>query len=169
MKSSKTVKGFLEEKMSLEKQQKDKELAELRYKVLSYYNLGEMVMFDGEGNEDDFPLGDEDARFKYVCNISDEDFEKVYAIYKNEAEEPAAEISKGAEGTLNACAIIILIIGVISLIAFGIIAYDDDYYHTVFHWNIFGIGLGVFFVSLINFAFARVIANISNKLNNLKK
>ena len=174
MNSSETVKNFLKDKDALRKQKEARELAELKYKVLSHYNLGEMEMYEGKGDKNDYSLYDNDnwggtQRFKYNCEISDEDFEKVYEIYKNETVEPEKTHNSGAENTLNVCATIILIIGILSLIIFGIIAVDDSHYHTVFHWDVFSIGLGVFFVSLITSAFARVIVNISSKLNNLKK
>ena len=173
MNSSEAVNNFLRDKDTLRKQKEASELAELKYKVLSHYNLGEMEMYDGKGDKNDYPLYDNDwggtQRFRYNCEISDEDFEKVYEIYKKETVGSEETHNSGAENTLNVCATIILIIGILSLIVFGIIAVDDSHYRTVFHWDVFSTGLGVFFVSLITSAFARVIVNISSKLNNLKK
>ena len=88
MNSSETVKNFLKDKDALRKQKEARELAELKYKVLSHYNLGEMEMYEGKGDKNDYSLYDNDnwggtQRVKYNCEISDEDFEKVYEIYKN--------------------------------------------------------------------------------------
>ena len=163
--SCEAVKTFLEQENQKEKNKE----AQYRYEVLSHYNLGAEVVFDGNGNKDDYPLLRQDmygetTRFKYVCDVSDEDFKKVQSIYEKDITHKSG-INGGAENTLNVCAVIILILGIISALVFGIIAVDNSHYRTVFHWDVFGIGLATFFVSLINFAFAKVIVNISQKLN----
>ena len=167
--SCEAVKTFLEQENQKEKNQE----AQYRYEVLSHYNLGAEVVFDGNGNKDDYPLLRQDMygktiRYKYVCDISEEDFEKIKAIYEKKAKD--AVKNDGAEKTLNTCAIILLIMGIVALIAMSISASEEvktGYYSTkiVFNWTKFGIGVGLFFTSLIEFAFAKVIVNISNKLN----
>jgi hypothetical protein len=172
--SSEIVKQFLEKKESDEELRKNKELAQLRHNVLSHYNLGTIQYFDGNGDKNDYPLiNSEGKRFRYDCEISDEDFEKIRRIYDKENPNSENEINEGAEKTLNACSIIVLIIGIISFIALWVNSYEEHYelYRSVstFNWNTFGLGAGILFVSIINMAFSRVIVNISRKLNKLGK
>ena len=167
--SNEKVKDFLLKKG----QEKEKQKAQLKYKVLSHYDLGEAVYYQDGDNIEDFPVYIEKTtssgkvigkRIKYVCNISDEDFEKIKEIYdKENPKSNNDEIKDRAEKTLNTCAVILLILGIIVFIAMCVAA--ADYYG--FNWSLFGIGVGVFFTSLIEFAFAQVLVNISRKLNKL--
>ena len=43
--SSKKVQRFLEEERTLQQQRKNEELAEMKYKVLEHYQLGEKIYF----------------------------------------------------------------------------------------------------------------------------
>ena len=162
--SSEKVQEFLKRK------EKEKDIQEIknRYNILSHYNLGENVYFEGEGNEDEYPLKDFDSygktrKFKYDCKISDEDFERVREIYNQEVGSSNMGTNDGAEKVLSTCAAILLIIGIIAFIVLWIAAADS--YH--FNWTMFGIGTGVLLTSLIEFAFAKVLVNISRKLNKL--
>lgn len=157
----------------LKKKEEEKDIQEIknRYKILSHYNLGENVYFEGEGNEDEYPLKEFDSygktrKFKYDCNISDEDFERICEFYYQEV--GSAENlgpNDGAEKVLSICVTILLIIGIIAFIVLWVAAADS--YH--FNWTLFGIGTGVFLTSLIEFAFAKVLVNISRKMNKLEK
>lgn len=172
--SSEVVKQFLEKKESAEEQRKSKELAQLRHEVLSHYNLGTIQYFDGNGDINDYPLiNSEGKRFRYDCEISDEDFDKIKRIYNQENPNSENEINEGAERTLNACAIIVLIIGIVSFIALWVNSYEEhnELYRSVstFNWNTFSTGTGILLFSIINLAFSRVIINISRKLNKLGK
>ena len=167
--SNAKVKDFLLKK----EQEKESQEAQLKYNVLSHYDLGETSYYQDGDNIEDFPFYIEKTtssgktvgkRFKYICNISDEDYEKIKEIYEKEnPKSNTDEIKDGAEKTLNICALILLILGIIVFIAMLIVAADD----YDFNWSLFGIGAGVFFTSLIEFAFAKVLVNISRKLNKL--
>ena len=163
--SSTRVKLFLEKKNAIEKQKKDKDLAQLKYEILSHYKLGESVSYDENVDKNEVPLIDSRGnKFKYVCDVSEEDFEKIKEIYdKENPKSTNDEIKDSAEKTLNTCAVILLILGIIVFIAMWVVAADD----YDFNWSLFGIGAGVFFTSLIEFAFAKVLVNISRKLNKL--
>jgi hypothetical protein len=169
--SSTRVKLFLEKKNAIEKQKKDKDLAQLKYEILSHYKLGESISYDENVDKNEFPLIDSRGnKFKYVCDVSEEDFEKIKEIYDKENPKSTDDeikdgtgIKDSAEKTLNTCAVILLILGIIVFIAMWVAAADD----YDFNWSLFGIGAGVFFTSLIEFAFAKVLVNISRKLNKL--
>ena len=154
--SSEKVQDFLQKK----EQEKEKQEAELKYNILSYYGLGEAVYYKEGDNPDDFPLGSENGtiRFRYDCDITEEDFTKIKAAYEKDTK---ASINDKSETTLNACAVILLIIGILVLIVTSFVAIDQK------SWSLFGIGLGIFLTFLIEYAFAKVIVNISCKLNKL--
>lgn len=160
--SNKKVQEFLKTK----EEEKDNQEIQYRYKVLSHYNLGETVYFKEGDFVEDFPLtsnnGFTKKRFRYDCSISDEDFEKVCGFYRQEVEALGSDgFNKGAEKTLNACAIILLIIGIFVFVITFIGALVEE------SWSLFGIGAGIFFTTLIENAFAKVLVNISHKLNKL--
>lgn len=174
------VKKFLKEKENSKEQEKGKEkdLNQLRSKVLNYYNLGEKVFYKEGDNIEDFPFTLWDCgfskRYKYVCDISDEDFEKVLEIYNQEVGTKAnsnneSNIDDRAEKILGNYALYLLIFGIIwlfgSLIFAIIVAIDEE------DWSLFvsefGKGLCVFGVSLVGFAFIKVFVNISYKLDKI--
>lgn len=167
--SCEAVKTFLEQENQKEKNKE----AQYRYEVLSHYNLGEEIVYNGDGNIEDYPLLREDIwgktiKFKYTCDISDEDFNKIQKMYETEKlnktnveDVPnSTKIKDGAEKTLNACAVIFLILGILSVLG-GLVATLDDIDNVA----LLGIGIGVFLIFLFNCAFAKVIVNISRKLN----
>ena len=158
--SCEAVKTFLEQENQKEKNQE----AQYRYEVLSHYNLGAEVIFDGNGNKDDYPLLRQDMygetiRFNYICDVFDDDFRKIQLIYEKEMKSVVK--NDGAEKTLNICATILVILGILTLVVMFFVANSERY----FNWGLFGIGIGAFFTCLIENAFAKVILNISNKLN----
>ncbi len=165
--SSEKVQEFLKKK----EEEKDIQEIKNRYKILSHYNLGENVYFEGEGNEEEYPLKEFDSygktrKFKYDCKISDEDFERVCEFYNQEVGlSENLVLNDNAEKVLSTCVTILLIIGIIAFIVIWVAAADS--YH--FNWTLFGIGTGVLLTSLIEFAFAKVLVNISRKLNKLEK
>lgn len=167
--SCEAVKTFLEQENQKEKNKE----AQYRYEVLSHFKLGKEIVYNGDGNIDDYPLLREDVwgktiRFKYTCDISDEDFNKIQTIYETERlnntiadDTPKSnKIKDGAEKTLNVCAVIFLILGILSVLC-GLVATIDDIEMVA----LLGIGIGVFLLFLFNCAFAKVIVNISRKLN----
>ena len=168
--SSKKVQRFLEEERTLQQQRKNEELAEMKYKVLEHYQLGEKIYFKEGDNIDDFPLHEvnesfEDVNFRYDCDISDEDFQEICKIYEEESSESPKQttINNRAENILYVCSLISLIVGIIALIASVAIAIDEEI------WLAFGIGIFVFLTSLVEYAFVKVFVNISYKLDWLKK
>ena len=69
------MQGFLQKLQDT----KVKQEVQLRYEVLSYYDLGEKIYFEGEDNEDDYQLSEFDnygksRKFKYCCDISEDDY-----------------------------------------------------------------------------------------------
>lgn len=157
--SSEKVQEFLQKK----EQEKVKQEAQFRYKILSLYDLGEKVYYkEGEPIED-YPLsndtGVKNDRFRYDCNISEEDFKKVSEIYKQEL--MSSETNDGAEKILGIFALILLIIGIITFFILTIAAIEEE------EWVLFGYGLGVFLGTLIEYAFTKVFVNISHKLDKI--
>lgn len=139
--------------------EKKKQEAQFRYEVLSYFNLGEKVDRKEGDTIEDFLLEDSSGnKFKYDCDISEEDF----VIVKTAYEESRARINDKAETTLNVCANVLLSIGIAVFAILSYKAFDNE------SGTLFGIGAGVFFTSLIEFAFAKVLVNISCKLNKLR-
>ena len=139
--------------------EKEKQEAQFRYEVLSHFDLGEKVDRKEGDKIEDFLLEDSSGnRFKYDCDISEEDF----AIVKTAYEESRARINDKAETTLIVCANVLLCIGIAVFAILSYKAFDSE------SWTLFGIGAGVFFTSLIEFAFAKVLVNISCKLNKLR-
>lgn len=174
--SSEKVKKFLEEKELSERQEKEKEmnLTQLRYEVLNHYNLGEIVIYKEGDRIEDFPLTRKRSvgrsliteRFRYDCDISDEDFEKILEIYNQEVgvtEESETKINDGAEKILGVYAVVALIVGIIAFFVCFIVAFSIE------EWSLIGTGLGVFLATLVGFAFIKVFVNISYKLDNLRK
>ena len=179
--SSEKVTQFLEEKQASEIQRKNAELAKQRYEILSHYNLGEKILYKEGDNIDDFPIikarydqytGEiTNERFRYDCDISDEDFEKVSKIYtqeikSNEKDQNSQELDDSAEKTLKTIAIITLVLGIVTFFICFIVAATADY---GFEWGAFGYGIGVLIASIVSWAFTRVFVNISIKLNKLNK
>ena len=179
--SSEKVTQFLEEKQASEIQRKNTELAQHRYEILSHYNLGEKILYKEGDNIDDYPftkaLYDQftgeikKERFRYDCDISDEDFEKVSKIYtqeikSNEQKQNSQELDDSAEKTLKTIAIITLVLGIVTFFICFIVAATADY---GFEWGAFGHGIGVLIASIVSWAFTRVFVNISIKLNKLNK
>ena len=155
--SSEKVQEFLQKK----ERKRIRQEAESRYEVLNYFGLGKAVDYKEGDSPDNYPLrSNSGERFRYDCDITEEDFQKVKAIYENETR---AIINNRSETTLNACAVILLIIGILGLIITTVIAVDQQ------SWSLFGVGLGAFLTILLEYAFAKVIVNISNKLNGLNK
>lgn len=167
--SSDKVQHFLEEKHVLQQKRKNEELAELKYKILEHYKLGQKVYFKEGDNINDFPLHEfngsfEDANFRYDCDISDEDFREIYEIYEEENPNSLGQkINNKAENILYDCSVITLIVGIIAFIASIPIAIIEEI------WFAFGIGVFVFLASLVEYAFVKVFVNISYKLDWLKK
>lgn len=172
--SSEKVKMFLEEKEQFEKQEKNKETdsPQLRYKVLSHYNLGEKVIYKDGDNIDDFPLTRQRSvgrsvvteRFKYECDITDEDFERILNIYNQEIEsnnQSENEIDNSAEGIVKTFAMVALVVGIIAFVITLIVAF------TVEEWSLIGTGIGLFVVGLFAYAFTKVFVNISYKLDKI--
>lgn len=73
--SSGKIQVFLQQKEQERIKQKEME----RFKILSRYRLGELVYFKEGDVADEFPLSfpKDKRKFKYECDISEEDFEKV--------------------------------------------------------------------------------------------
>ena len=164
------VKKFLKEKENSKEQEKGKEkdLNQLRSKVLNYYNLGEKVFYKEGDNIEDFPFTIWDCgfskRYKYVCDISDEDFEKVLEIYNQEIEsnnQSENEIDNSAEGIVKTFAMVALVVGIIAFVIALIVAF------TVEEWSLIGTGIGLFVVGLFAYAFTKVFVNISYKLDKI--
>ena len=164
------VKKFLKEKENSKEQEKGKEkdLNQLRSKVLNYYNLGEKVFYKEGDNIEDFPFTIWDCgfskRYKYVCDISDEDFEKVLEIYNQEIEsnnQSENEIDNSAEGIVKTFAMVALVVGIIAFVITLIVAF------TVEEWSLIGTGLGLFVTGLFAYAFTKVFVNISYKLDKI--
>ena len=129
------------QKLLLAEQQKKAENdALMRYKVLSHFGLGKVEYFRQGENYDDYPIIQNNTRLRYDCDISDEDFEKVYEIYKKQVDLTVKpETKDGAEKTLSVCAIILLIVGILTLVVtVGSASAERD-----FNWTLFGIGIGV--------------------------
>ncbi len=150
------------QKLLLKKQKgKERQEAQLRYEVLNYFNLGERVDFKEGDDVENFPLDDPSGgKFRYDCDISEEDYIKIKEEYE---EETRAIINDKSENTLNVCAVVLLIIGIIVFAILSFIAIDNE------SWTLFGIGAGVFFSFLIEFAFAKVLVNISRKLDKFRE
>ena len=171
--SSEQVKKFLEEKEKSKKQEQKKEeeqqdLNQLRAKVLNHYQLGEKVFYKEGDNIEDFPFTIWDCgfskRYKYVCDISDEDFEKVLEIYNQEVEsnnQVKSEIDNSAEGIVKTFAMIALVAGIIAFVVTLIVAF------IVEEWSLIGTGIGLFVVGLFAYAFTKVFVNISYKLDKI--
>lgn len=166
--SSEKVRNFLKEESKHETELDNIELAQLKFRILSHYNLGEKVYWKEENDIEDFPLDDNIGPFKYVCDISDEDFKKVQKIYENENNlSVSVGISNSAEKTLGFIALLLLVVGFITFIALWIAAAKVNVFR--FEWSLLGIGIGIFFSSIVSWAFIRVFINISIKLNKLGK
>lgn len=178
--SSEKVKQFLEEKKNSGIIKNEEDTAQLKYKILSHYNLGEVVYYKEGDNPDDYPFTNSGFKFKYVCDITDEDYEKLKEIYYKENpkanNETNHEINKGAEKTLNVCANIILILGILAFIILTVLAFNGQHHYygyygvTVrrfFDWSSFVMGIVILFSSIANSALLKVIANISHKLDKL--
>ena len=147
--SCEKVQKFLEKS----KKEKEKEEAQLRYEVLSHFDLGEKIERKEGDNDENFPLEDPSGgKFRYDCDISEDDFIKIKTAYEKETR---ANINDKSEITLNVCAVVLLIIGIIVFAILSFVAFDNE------SWTLFGIGAGVFFSFLIEFAFAKVLVNIS--------
>lgn len=144
-----------------------------------HYGLGEIVYYN-EANGDnieDFPFLNipKGIRYKYNCDISDDDYQKLYEIYKRELNKsqqipqiPNRYISfsnNNSEKLLSVCSIIFVVLGLIAFIVLGIMAASEN----DFDWVLFGIGIGSLFASIIEFAFFQVIINISKKIDILGK
>ena len=167
--SSEQVRKFLEEKENPKEQEKEKDLNQLRFKVLNHYNLGEKVFYKEGDNIEDFPFTVWDCgiskRYKYVCDISDEDFEKIYKIYKQEAElselSKTSEINNDAEKILNVYALVALVVGIIAFVVCLIVAFDLE------EWSLIVTGLTLALATLVVYAFVKVFVNISYKLDKI--
>lgn len=119
------VKEFLEKQELKE----EKDNAYLRKEVLSRYNLGEFVYYRDHKDEDisNFPLvggGFGNERYRYECNISDEEFDKIYKMYKKEQEDRFSEDL--ANRTKN-ISIIFLVLGWLSVIVGFILSSFNDW------------------------------------------
>lgn len=145
-------------------------MALLRYKVLSHYGLGELVYYKDSNKIDDFPLTHEKGdgtwrKCRYDCDISNEDFEKVYEIYKHETglseTSETSEINNGAEKILRVYALVALVVGIIAFVVCFIGAF------SIKEWSLIGTGIGVFLATLVGFAFIKVFVNISYKLDKI--
>lgn len=160
--SSKIVESFLKEKSK--KDSENIESAQYRYKILSHYNLGKKIHWKDCDNIDLFPLIDDLGPFRYDCDISDEDFMKVKAIYEKENKK-----NKRIEKRLSIFSIIMLVLGLYFLGVFSssFIALSGggylDPYPTL------GIGVLIFICSLINWGIIEAFIHISEKIDNLTK
>lgn len=167
--SSEKVTRFLGEKRAFEIKNERKKMALLRYKVLSHYDLGEMVYYKDGDNIDDFPLtdyekGETTGKCRYDCNISDEDFEKVLSFYNKEIEstnKSEGGIDNSAEGIVKTFASVALIAGIIAFVVTLIVAFSAE------EWPLIGTGLGLLIVGLFAYAFTKVFVNISYKLDKI--
>lgn len=156
--SSEKVQQFLQK----EQEEREYQEVQLRYKVLSHFDLGEIVECKRGDNEEDFPLQYPSGnRFRYDCEISDEDYEKVLEAYNQVVN--STDVDSSAEKTLKVCANILSIFGILSFIILIIVGIREK------SWTLVGIGAGVFFTCLIEAAFAEVLVNISRKLNHFVK
>lgn len=166
--SSEKVRNFLKEESKQETELGNIELAQQKFRILSHYDLGEKVYWKEGDDIDCFPLDDNTGPFKYVCDISDEDFKKVQKIYENENNKSVSDgVFNSAEKTLGLIALLLLVAGFIAFIALWIAAAEVNVFR--FEWSLFGIGIGIFISSMVNWAFIRVFINISIKLNKLGK
>ena len=160
--SSKIVENFLKEESK--KDSENTESAQYRYKILSYYNLGKIVHWNDGDNIDLFPLIDDLGPFRYDCDISDEDFKKVKAIYEKEYKK-----NKRIEKRLSIFSIIMLVLGLyfLAVFSFSFIELSDGGYPAPF--PTLGIGVLIFIISLINWGIIESFIHISKKIDNLTK
>ena len=158
--SSNTIKQFI----------KQKELQK-RNEVLDYYGLGEKVFFQNGDNIQEYPLAIKKVNsngkkvqqwYQIDCDITDEDFEKILKIYDQEiGSSKVVETKDRPERILSIFAVILLIIGIIAFLALTITALQEA------EGLLFVYGLGALLVALHGYAFNKVFANISRKLNKL--
>lgn len=151
--NSEKIKKILEEETSKKDIKTEKEIVvgnetistRKRYEILKLYGIREQP-------------GDE---------VSDEDFEKIYAIYKRDyhikSKEPL-KINDKAEKILNVCSKIMLFSGIIAFVVLLFFAIGKEG-----SWSTFVIGLAVLFGSIGYWAFFKVFINISLKLDKLGK
>ena len=167
--SSEKVKQFLEDKKDFEIKNERKKMARLKYKVLSHYDLGELVYYKDGDKIDDFPLTDYEkeegtGKCRYDCDISNQDFERILNIYNQEVEsnnQSENEIDNSAEGIVKTFAMVALVVGIIAFVIALIVAF------TVEEWSLIGTGIGLFVVGLFAYAFTKVFVNISYKLDKI--
>lgn len=73
------------------------------------------------------------------------------------------KVDPSAEGVVNSVATINLIIGIVV----GVLMIPISMSHE--SWALFGIGVGVFFVCLVGWAFLKLLVNISHSLYNINE